>query len=68
MADKLIYIPNDDTQYFPLCRYKKRLDTQTNKNSINVPKVVKPTNKNCYYKSMETSVINSPMSLHSLRG
>ena len=52
MADKLIYIPNSDTQNNPLIDYNgwlKRLDTEqnklTNKNTIKVSKVVKPTNK-----------------------
>ena len=65
MANKLIYIPNDNTQNYPLCsdnQWLKRLDSQlhelTNKNSIEVPKVVKPTNK----KTLGTSVINSLMS------
>ena len=53
MADKLMYIPNDDTQVTPSVGYNqwlKHLDTQlndsTNQNEIKVPKVVKPTNKN----------------------
>ena len=51
MADKLMYIPNDDTQKYPFCRLQwlKRLDTQlnkqTNQNSLKVLKVVKTTNK-----------------------
>ena len=52
MANKLMYIPNDDTLSYPFCRYNQwlnRLDTQhnelTNRNLIKVPKVVKPTNK-----------------------
>ena len=58
MADKSIYLPNDDTQYTPSVDYNqwlKRLDTQLNeptyKNSIKVPKVAKPTNKKCLYFS-----------------
>ena len=38
MADKLVYIPNDDTQNSPFCRLQlmvKKLDTQINE----------PTNK-----------------------
>ena len=47
MTDKLVYIPNDDTQ---TCNYwLKRLDTQlyetSNQNSVKVPRVVKPMNK-----------------------
>ena len=52
MANKLMYIPYDDTQNYPFCRLKlmvERLDTQLNEqinqNSIKVPKVVKPKSK-----------------------
>ena len=52
MADKFTCISNDDTQNYPFYRFQlviKRLDTQlnipTNKNSIKVTKIVKPTNK-----------------------
>ena len=52
MTDKLIYIPNNDTQNCPICRLKlwlKRLNTQrnkpTHKNSVKVLKVVKLTDK-----------------------
>ena len=48
MADKLMYIPNDDAQNFPSVDYNKwlnRLNTQinkpANKNSVKVPKVIK---------------------------
>ena len=44
----------------------KSLDNQlndpTNQNSIKVPNVVKPKNKKRYYKTLGTSVINSPLS------
>ena len=62
MVDKLMYNPNDYTQYFPFCRLK--LVIETNQNSIKVPEVVEPTNKQKrYYKTLGTSVIiNSPMS------
>ena len=51
MANKLMYIPSDDTQNYPvrrlLLQWLKRLDIQlnerTNQNSIKVPKV-RPTN------------------------
>ena len=53
MADKLIYIPNVDTQYYPFCRLKLEVETfvhstsnkPINSNPIKVPKVVKPSNK-----------------------
>ena len=47
MADKLLWIYNDDTQNYPF--WLKHLDTQSNEPanhvSIKVPKVVKPTNR-----------------------
>ena len=52
MAENVIYIPIVDTQNTPSVDYNqwlKRLDIQrnepTNNNSLNVPKIVKPTNK-----------------------
>ena len=47
MADKLIYIPNDDTQKKTLGRFKLVVETfgHTTQNLIKVSKVVKPTNK-----------------------
>ena len=51
MADKLMYISNDDRQNYPFCllqlvvetfEHNTQLDEPTNKK---VPKVVKPTNK-----------------------
>ena len=47
MADKLMYIPNYDTQITPSVDYnlKTKLNEPTNHNSIKVPKVNKPTNK-----------------------
>ena len=38
-----MYIPNDATQNYPLC--KLQLNEPTNQNSIKVPNVIKPTNK-----------------------
>ena len=57
MADKLSYIPNDDTQNHSFCRLQLVVETfgystyePTNQNSIKVPKVVKPTNKKTLLK------------------
>ena len=69
MVDKLMYIPNDDTQKITpsvdcnlwLKRLYTQLNKATNKNSIKVPKVVKPTHK----KTLNTSLIISLMSLHT---
>ena len=47
-----MYIPNDDTQNYPLCRLQLVIETfgrptyePTNQNTTNVLKVIKPTNK-----------------------
>ena len=52
MADKLVSIPNNDTQSYPICRLQlmvEILDIQpnnpTNQNLIKVLKFVKQTNK-----------------------
>ena len=52
MADKLMYIPNDDTQNYHFCRlqsviktFGSQLNESTNQNSIKVPKVDKLMNK-----------------------
>ena len=53
MADKLIYIPNNDESLnYTVCRFKlvvETFDTQLheliNQNSMEVPKVVKSTNR-----------------------
>ena len=47
MADKLMYIPNDDKTNYTFCRIKLVVETfgPTNQNSTKDPKVVKPTNK-----------------------
>ena len=52
LADKMMYIPNDHTQNYPLCKLQlvivKCLDTQlnkpTNQSSIPVSKLVETTN------------------------
>ena len=54
MADKLMYIPNNDNQNYPFCRLQLKVKTLeinnhltglTNQNSTKVTKVVRPTNK-----------------------
>ena len=47
-----MYIPNDVTQEYPICRLQlvvvtldTQLDKPTNQNLIKVPKVANPTNK-----------------------
>ena len=71
MANKLMHIPNDDTQNYAFCRLQLVVETldmdtlliePTNQTKIKVPKVVKPTFK----KTLGTSVINSQISPPSL--
>ena len=49
MADKLMYIPNDDNPSVDynqqLTRFDIQLNATSNENSIKLTKVVKPTNK-----------------------
>ncbi len=48
IADKFMYIYNDNTQNYHICRLQLVVETfgnLINQNSIEVPKVVKPTNK-----------------------
>ncbi len=68
MANELMYIPNDAIQIHHLSRLQKVIKTfehstlYINQSLTKVPDVVKPTN----VKTLGTSVINSPMSPHSL--
>ena len=49
MANKFMYISNDDTQYYPFCRLQlsgwnvleTQLNESTNQNTIKVPKAIK---------------------------
>ena len=75
MADILIYIPNYITQKDPFCIFKlevQTLNTQLNeltnqKSSQQSPKLSSQRIRKRYYRTLETSVINSPLSLISLR-
>ena len=62
MADKLMDIPNDATQYYPLNYWLKRLNTHfiesTNQNPLKIRKR--------YNKTLGTYVINSALSFLSL--
>ena len=74
MTEKLIYIPNDNTQITPSSVYYnywlKRLDTQlndpTNQNLVKVPKLLGQRIRIDYWKTLGTGVINCPMSPPSL--
>ena len=65
MANKLMFIPNDDTQNYPFCSknyWLKRLNSQlnkpTNQKSLKNPKVVKPRNKKTLLKNFGDHWIN----------
>ena len=52
MADKFMYIPNDDTKNQPFCKLNLTVETLEHSTCLTnqykfsiVPKVVKPTNK-----------------------
>ena len=72
MADKLKYIPMMIHKITPSLDYNqwlKRMDIQlnelTNQNLLKSPKLWKRIEKR-YYKTLETSVLNSPLSPLSL--
>ena len=56
--------PNDDKLNYSFCKLQLVVEL-LNQYSIKVSKVVKPTNKQ--YKTMGTSIINSPLSTPSLK-
>ena len=78
MADKLMYIPNADTQIYPFCRLHSVFVTfghsTLGPTQHKFPKILKkkvlrddmPTNNKRYYKTLGTNVINSPISPSSL--
>ena len=59
-------IPNDDTQYYPIC--KLQLVVETQRNELIIKKIKSPQNcyKKRYNKTLETSLLNSPMYHSSL--
>ena len=71
MADKLMYIPNVNTENslddcLCLKRFETHFNALTNKNSLKSPKLLSQRIINRYYKNLGTSVINSQMSPPSL--
>ena len=71
MADKLMYIPNDDTRNFPFCRLKLVVETfghstlSTNQSKFNKNfNVVEPTN--CYFNITLTTKANKQAHVPSL--
>ncbi len=74
MADKLMYITNDDTQNYnfrkknlQLKRLNTKLNESTNQTSLKSLKLLSQRIGKRYYKTLETSAINSPLSPLSLR-
>ena len=69
MADKLMYIPNNDTRNYPFCGLQLMVETfrhSTNQNSLKSPKLLIQRIRKSYNKTLETSAINSPLSPLSL--
>ena len=77
MADKVIYIPKDDTQYYSFWRLQKvvkmkcfntNLNKPISQKSVKSPELLSQQIKKPYHKTLGTSVRNSPMSPPSLDG
>ena len=67
MADKLLYIPNEDTQNYPFCRLQLVVLTfghseMNLSNFYKSPQSFKANERKRYYKTLGTSVINNPLS------
>ena len=64
IAEKFVHIHKHDTQINPNVETFRHLayllNQSNNKNSINVPRVVKPTNRKTLFETLGTSVINGP--------
>ena len=68
MANKLMYIPNDNTQNYHSCRLQLVVDTQLNKSTNqNSVKVVKQTKKKMLSKNFGDQC-NKQAIVPSLRG
>ena len=65
MTDKLMYFFNDDTQNYSL-QFLQTFEHSTWNNQSKFPKLLSQWIRNCYYKTLGTSAINSPMSPPSL--
>ena len=62
MADKFIYIPNDDTQNYPFCTLKLVVETFMSQPIKKFPKLLSQQIRNRYYKTSGISLINIPLS------
>ena len=64
MTDKLMYIPNDDTQNYHFCELQfvvKTFERSTNQNSPKSSKLLSQRIRKRYCKTLGTSVINIPL-------
>ena len=76
MGDKCLYIPNDNTQDYPICRLKLVLETFEHSNLMNQPIEIHISPQSCLtnewenviIKSLGTSVMNSLLSSLSFSG
>ena len=73
MTDNFMYIPNNYTKYYPFCRLNKllkrsstKLNKPTNHIQLKSPKLLSQRIGKRYYKTLRTSLINSPLSPPSL--
>ena len=70
MVNKLMYIPNEDTQNYPLCRLQLGVETlDTNKSNLIKSPQGKVDNQRIgkrYYNTLGTSVKNSQVAPSSL--
>ena len=63
IADKLIFIPNDDTQNYSLCRLKLKIKTFQHSTLLtNQSKLLSQRIRKRYHEILETSLFNSPFS------
>ena len=66
MADKLMYIPNDVTQSYTICRLQWVVETFKHQFQWKSPKLLSQRTRKRYYTTLGTSVINIPLSPFSL--
>ena len=58
MDDTLMYIPNDYTQNYALCRLQLVVNEPSNEIKQKPSKFLNQQIRKCYYKTLRTSVIN----------
>ena len=67
MADKLMYIPNDDTQNYPFEDKMSdwNVELKKNKNSVKISKVVESTNKNKTLGTSDVTLVFKRKMMHT---